>query len=74
MRTFFKFQADVLVTEPNTPGDDEPYTEQMGNCGEKGERIYFTPDFIAGKKLKEHGPQGMDKNEILCYISNFIVS
>ncbi|XP_049628509.1 calcium-activated chloride channel regulator 1 [Suncus etruscus] len=50
--------ADVLVTEPNTPGDDEPYTEQMGNCGEKGERIYFTPDFIAGKKLNEHGPQG----------------
>ncbi|XP_055978829.1 calcium-activated chloride channel regulator 1 [Sorex fumeus] len=50
--------ADVLVTEPNTPGNDEPYTEQMGNCGEKGERIYFTPDFIAGKKLTEHGPQG----------------
>ncbi|XP_004603684.2 calcium-activated chloride channel regulator 1 [Sorex araneus] len=50
--------ADILVTEPNTPGNDEPYTEQMGNCGEKGERIYFTPDFIAGKKLAEHGPQG----------------
>ncbi|XP_059232992.1 calcium-activated chloride channel regulator 1-like [Mustela nigripes] len=50
--------ADVLVAEPNTPGDDEPYTEQMGNCGEKGERINFTPDFLAGKKLDIYGPQG----------------
>ncbi|XP_016004010.2 calcium-activated chloride channel regulator 1 [Rousettus aegyptiacus] len=50
--------ADVLVAEPNPPGNDEPYTEQMGNCGEKGERIYFTPDFIAGKKLPQYGPQG----------------
>ncbi|XP_004431629.1 PREDICTED: calcium-activated chloride channel regulator 1 [Ceratotherium simum simum] len=50
--------ADVLVAEPNPPGNDEPYTEQMGNCGEKGERIYFTPDFLAGKKLPQYGPQG----------------
>ncbi|XP_039694671.1 calcium-activated chloride channel regulator 1 [Pteropus medius] len=50
--------ADVLVAESNPPGNDEPYTEQMGNCGEKGERIHFTPDFIAGKKLPQYGPQG----------------
>ncbi|XP_028366932.2 calcium-activated chloride channel regulator 1 [Phyllostomus discolor] len=50
--------ADVLVAEPNLPGNDEPYTEQMGNCGEKGEKIHFTPDFIAGKKVNQHGPQG----------------
>ncbi|XP_036112097.1 calcium-activated chloride channel regulator 1 [Molossus molossus] len=50
--------ADVLVAEPNPPGNDEPYTEQMGNCGEKGERIRFTPDFITGKKLRQYGPQG----------------
>ncbi|XP_007944388.1 calcium-activated chloride channel regulator 1 [Orycteropus afer afer] len=50
--------ADVLVAESNPPGNDEPYTEQIGNCGEKGERIYFTPDFLAGKKLLEYGPQG----------------
>ncbi|KAM5264959.1 calcium-activated chloride channel regulator 1 [Hipposideros larvatus] len=50
--------ADVLVAEPNPPGNDEPYTEQIGNCGERGERIYFTPDFIAGKKLRQYGPQG----------------
>nr|XP_012602990.1 calcium-activated chloride channel regulator 1 isoform X1 [Microcebus murinus] len=50
--------ADVVVAEPNPPGNDEPYTEQMGKCGEKGERIYFTPDFLAGKKLLQYGPQG----------------
>ncbi|XP_024421157.3 calcium-activated chloride channel regulator 1 [Desmodus rotundus] len=50
--------ADVLVVKPNPPGNDEPYTEQMGNCGDKGERIYFTPDFIVGKKLPQYGPQG----------------
>ncbi|XP_006190219.1 calcium-activated chloride channel regulator 1 [Camelus ferus] len=50
--------ADILVAEPNSPGNDGPYTEQWGNCGEKGERIYFTPDFVAGKKLPQYGPQG----------------
>nr|KAF6381526.1 chloride channel accessory 1 [Pipistrellus kuhlii] len=53
--------ADVLVAEPNPPGNDEPYTEQMGNCGEKGERIHFTPDFIVGKKLFQYGPQVFDE-------------
>ncbi|KAG8519511.1 Calcium-activated chloride channel regulator 1 [Galemys pyrenaicus] len=50
--------ADVLVAQPDGPGNDDPYTEQMGNCGEKGERIHFTPDFVMGKKLNEYGPQG----------------
>ncbi|XP_007530029.1 calcium-activated chloride channel regulator 1 [Erinaceus europaeus] len=50
--------ADILVAEPNVPGDDGPYTEQMGNCGEKGERIHFTPEFLTGKKLQQYGPQG----------------
>ncbi|XP_008056510.1 calcium-activated chloride channel regulator 1 [Carlito syrichta] len=50
--------ADVLVAEPNPPGNDEPYTEQMGKCGEKGDRIHLTPDFLAGKKLPQYGPQG----------------
>uniref|UniRef100_A0A4X1UEH5 Calcium-activated chloride channel N-terminal domain-containing protein n=1 Tax=Sus scrofa TaxID=9823 RepID=A0A4X1UEH5_PIG len=50
--------ADVVVTEPNPPENDGPYTEQMGKCGEKGEKIYFTPDFVAGKKVLQYGPQG----------------
>ncbi|XP_015360199.1 calcium-activated chloride channel regulator 1 [Marmota marmota marmota] len=50
--------ADVLIAEPNPPGNDKPYTEMIGGCGEKGERIHFTPDFLAGKKLTQYGPQG----------------
>ncbi|XP_004679591.1 PREDICTED: calcium-activated chloride channel regulator 1 [Condylura cristata] len=50
--------ADVLIAKRNVQGDDEPSTEQMGNCGEKGERINFTPDFVMGKKLPIYGPQG----------------
>ncbi|XP_077761425.1 calcium-activated chloride channel regulator 1 [Canis aureus] len=49
--------ADVLVAEQNPLGNDEPYTEQMGRCGEKGERIHFTLDFLAGKKFSQYGPQ-----------------
>ncbi|XP_072690451.1 calcium-activated chloride channel regulator 1 [Canis lupus baileyi] len=49
--------ADVLVAEQNPLGNDEPYTEQMGHCGEKGERIHFTLDFLAGKKFSQYGPQ-----------------
>ncbi|XP_020006937.1 calcium-activated chloride channel regulator 1 [Castor canadensis] len=50
--------ADVLVAERNPPDNDEPYTEQVGMCGEMGERIHLTPDFLAGKKSLEYGPQG----------------
>ncbi|XP_026970042.1 calcium-activated chloride channel regulator 1 [Sagmatias obliquidens] len=50
--------ADVLVAEPNPTGNDGPYTEHMGGCGEKGNKIYLTPGFLAGKKLLQYGPQG----------------
>ena len=66
-------QADVLVVKPNPPGNDEPYTEQMGNCGDKGERIYFTPDFIVGKKLPQYGPQGMGRHGTFCCVSNHLI-
>nr|XP_004653715.2 calcium-activated chloride channel regulator 1 [Jaculus jaculus] len=50
--------ADVLVAVPDPADHDEPYTEQVGKCGEKGERIHLTPNFLAGKKLAQFGPQG----------------
>ncbi|XP_006898296.1 PREDICTED: calcium-activated chloride channel regulator 4-like [Elephantulus edwardii] len=50
--------ADVLVAPPTLPGRDEPYTRQFTECGEKGEFIHFTPDFLLGKKEKEYGPSG----------------
>ncbi|XP_069863624.1 calcium-activated chloride channel regulator 1 [Dipodomys merriami] len=50
--------ADVLVAETSPPGNDQPYTEQVGKCGEMGDRIHLTPNFLAGKKLLQYGPQG----------------
>lgn len=50
--------ADVLVAAAQPGGNDEPYTEQIGRCGEQGERIHFTPDFLAGKMQTQYGPQG----------------
>ncbi|XP_057649825.1 calcium-activated chloride channel regulator 1-like [Chionomys nivalis] len=49
--------ADVLVSATSPVGEDQPHTEHVGACGEKGLRIHLTPNFLAGKKLKEYGPQ-----------------
>ncbi|XP_021513706.1 calcium-activated chloride channel regulator 1 [Meriones unguiculatus] len=49
--------ADVLVSAASPAGNDEPYTEHVGACGEKGIRIHLTPDFLAGKKRPLYGPQ-----------------
>ncbi|XP_039694401.1 calcium-activated chloride channel regulator 4 [Pteropus medius] len=50
--------ADVLVAPPTHRGRDEPYTKQFTACEEKGEYIYFSPDFVLGKKQNEYGPRG----------------
>nr|XP_020006883.1 calcium-activated chloride channel regulator 4-like [Castor canadensis] len=50
--------ADVRIAPPTVPGRDEPYTRQFTECEEKAEYIYFTPDFVLGKKLNEYGPAG----------------
>ncbi|XP_076431215.1 calcium-activated chloride channel regulator 1 isoform X1 [Peromyscus maniculatus bairdii] len=49
--------ADILVSPTSPIGEDQPHTEHVGACGEKGIRIHLTPNFLAGKKLKEYGPQ-----------------
>ncbi|XP_028732629.1 calcium-activated chloride channel regulator 1 [Peromyscus leucopus] len=49
--------ADILVSPTSPVGEDQPHTEHVGACGEKGIRIHLTPNFLAGKKLKEYGPQ-----------------
>ncbi|XP_055470384.1 calcium-activated chloride channel regulator 1 [Psammomys obesus] len=49
--------ADVLVSAASPAGNDKPYTEHVGACGEKGIRIHLTPDFLAGKKRPLYGPQ-----------------
>ncbi|XP_001917810.5 calcium-activated chloride channel regulator 4 [Equus caballus] len=50
--------ADVLVAPPTLPGRDEPYTKQFTACGEKGEYIHLTPNFVLGKNESEYGPSG----------------
>ncbi|KAM6217083.1 calcium-activated chloride channel regulator 4-like [Rhynchocyon petersi] len=50
--------ADVLVAPPAVPGRDDPYTRQFTECGERGEFIHFTPDFVLGKKENSYGPSG----------------
>ncbi|KAM6219951.1 calcium-activated chloride channel regulator 4-like [Rhynchocyon petersi] len=50
--------ADILVAPPAVPGRDDPYTRQFTECGERGEFIHFTPDFLLGKKEKEYGQPG----------------
>ncbi|XP_036612470.1 calcium-activated chloride channel regulator 1-like [Trichosurus vulpecula] len=50
--------ADIIIEVPNPPGSDAPRTDQIGQCGDMGERIHLTPDIVSGKKLKEYGPQG----------------
>lgn len=62
--SFPTFQADVLVSATSPVGEDQPHTEHVGACGEKGLRIHLTPNFLAGKKLKEYGPQGMGSAKV----------
>uniref|UniRef100_A0A646QFV9 EClCP n=1 Tax=Hemiscolopendra marginata TaxID=943146 RepID=A0A646QFV9_9MYRI len=40
--------ADVRIDLPNPEYGDAPYTQQPGECGESGEYIHLTPDFIKG--------------------------
>ncbi|XP_049323310.1 calcium-activated chloride channel regulator 1 [Astyanax mexicanus] len=51
-------KANVIVGHPNTAFGDEPYTKQMKGCGEEGEHIHFTPDFLLKDDLlKVFGPR-----------------
>ncbi|XP_061406630.1 calcium-activated chloride channel regulator 1-like [Lethenteron reissneri] len=52
-------KADVLVHPWDDPADDSPYTHQYGQCGEPGQYIQFTPNFLLDdKNLKAYGPRG----------------
>ncbi|XP_004603681.2 calcium-activated chloride channel regulator 4A-like [Sorex araneus] len=50
--------ATVIIAPPALPGRDEPYTRHFSQCGEKGEYIHLTPDFLLGNKQNEYGPSG----------------
>ncbi|KAM9107714.1 LOW QUALITY PROTEIN: calcium-activated chloride channel regulator 1-like [Megaptera novaeangliae] len=48
-------QADVIVANPYLKYGDDPYTLQQGKCGEKGQYIHFTPNFLLTNNLPIYG-------------------
>ncbi|KAM9129918.1 calcium-activated chloride channel regulator 1-like [Pangshura tecta] len=44
-------KADVIVANPYLKYGDDPYTLQYGGCGEKGQYIHFTPNFLLNDSL-----------------------
>uniref|UniRef100_A0A2I2YT73 VWFA domain-containing protein n=1 Tax=Gorilla gorilla gorilla TaxID=9595 RepID=A0A2I2YT73_GORGO len=51
-------QADVIVADPYLKYGDDPYTLQYGQCGDKGQYIHFTPNFMLTNSLATYGPRG----------------
>ncbi|KAI5938322.1 calcium-activated chloride channel regulator 1-like [Manis javanica] len=51
-------QADVIVANPYLKYGDDPYTLQYGQCGEKGQYIHFTPNFLLANNLPTYGARG----------------
>ncbi|XP_004639370.3 calcium-activated chloride channel regulator 1 [Octodon degus] len=51
-------QADVIVADPYPKYGDDPYTLQYGQCGDKGQYIHFTPNFLLTNNSSIYGPRG----------------
>ncbi|XP_070559948.1 calcium-activated chloride channel regulator family member 3-like [Ptychodera flava] len=41
--------ANIIVDKPNGLWGDDPYTNQLGSCGEEGEYIHLTANFLGDK-------------------------
>ncbi|CAM9589700.1 unnamed protein product [Lampetra fluviatilis] len=52
-------QAEVLIALRDDPDDDSPYTHQYGLCGDPGQYIQLTPNFLLNdNNLDAYGPRG----------------
>ncbi|XP_066232813.1 calcium-activated chloride channel regulator 1-like isoform X1 [Saccopteryx leptura] len=51
-------QADIIVANPYLKYGDDPYTLQYGQCGDKGQYIHFTPNFLLTNNLPIYGSRG----------------
>ncbi|KAL1772407.1 epithelial chloride channel protein-like [Sigmodon hispidus] len=51
-------KADVIVADPHLKYGDDPYTLQYGQCGDRGQYIHFTPNFLLADNLSIYGPRG----------------
>ncbi|XP_067930953.1 calcium-activated chloride channel regulator 1-like [Watersipora subatra] len=46
-------RARVLIAGPNSAYGDEPYTRQPGGCGQEGDFIHFTPEYLVKKSIDD---------------------
>ncbi|XP_063065535.1 calcium-activated chloride channel regulator 1-like [Engraulis encrasicolus] len=44
-------KANVIIDDPNDSFGDEPYTVQYGQCGQQGQHIHLTPNFLLDDKF-----------------------
>ncbi|XP_021051456.1 calcium-activated chloride channel regulator 3A-1 [Mus pahari] len=51
-------KADVIVADPHLQYGNDPYTLQYGQCGDRGQYIHFTPNFLLTDNLQIYGPRG----------------
>ncbi|XP_035307811.1 calcium-activated chloride channel regulator 3A-1-like isoform X2 [Cricetulus griseus] len=51
-------KADIIVAEHYLKYGDDPYTLQYGQCGDRGQYIHFTPNFLLTDNLPMYGPRG----------------
>ena len=47
---YFYEDGDIRINTPNPLYMDNPYTLQPGGCGERGQFIHLTPDFVSHLK------------------------
>ncbi|XP_069824089.1 calcium-activated chloride channel regulator 4A-like [Dendropsophus ebraccatus] len=52
-------KADIIIADPTLMHADDPYTQQYGGCGDPGQYIHLTPNFMTDDMLiSSYGPRG----------------
>ncbi|XP_076831823.1 calcium-activated chloride channel regulator 4A-like isoform X2 [Brachyhypopomus gauderio] len=52
-------KARIIIDDPNPLYGDDPYTKQIMGCGEEGNYIHFTPNFLLYNSfVGVYGPKG----------------
>ena len=46
-------QADVLVVDFDSQYTSRPWTKNYGSCGQQGDSIYMSPDYILEPKYEK---------------------
>uniref|UniRef100_A0A8C8UNS9 Epithelial chloride channel protein-like n=1 Tax=Peromyscus maniculatus bairdii TaxID=230844 RepID=A0A8C8UNS9_PERMB len=51
-------KAEVIVADPYLKYGNNPYTLKYGQCGDRGQYIHFTPNFLLTDNLRMYEPRG----------------